>query len=490
MTQVERDTRIDGMALETLRAGLRGGALTSGDDGYEESRAVWNGMIDRRPAVIVRASGVADVIDAVGFAREQGLVVTVRGGGHGVAGNALSDGGLVVDLSLMKGVRVDAESRTVRAQGGVTLGDLDRETQAFGLAVPLGVVSKTGIAGLTLSGGMGWLRRKHGLAADNLVSVDVVTADGRFVTASESEQRELFWAIRGGGGSFGVVTSFEYRATSGGARGVRRVRALPRRAGSGGPALLRRVHERRSGRARAARLRGSCAACGAVPARGRTACPTSRWPRFSQARPRRGSVLLAPLRELGDPIVDLSGRCSRTRGAVAPRRGLPRRLALLLEVGQPRGAFRRGPGAARRAVRCGSFAPLDDRRLVPGRRARPSRPGGHRVRRPAELPDRRRGELGARRLGRRQRCVGEGHGRRSPAVLGRRRLPQLPRLLRGGGRPAQGLVRRAELRAPPRTQERARSGQPLRRCGSDSGDRVILARACVDSRGMALLTGG
>ncbi len=211
MTQVERDTRIDGMALEALRAGLRGEALTSGDEGYEEGRAVWNGMIDRRPAVIVRASGVADVIDAVGFAREQGLVVTVRGGGHGVAGNALSDGGLVVDLSLMKGVRVDAESRTVRAQGGVTLGDLDRETQAFGLAVPLGVVSKTGIAGLTLSGGMGWLRRKHGLAADNLVSVDVVTADGRFVTASERENGELFWAIRGGGGSFGAVTSFEYR---------------------------------------------------------------------------------------------------------------------------------------------------------------------------------------------------------------------------------------------------------------------------------------
>ena len=190
MTQVERDTRIDGMALEALRAGLRGEALTSGDNGYEESRAVWNGMIDEHPAVIVRASGVADVIDAVGFARERALVVTVRGGGHGVAGNALSDGGLVVDLSLMKGVRVDAESRTVRAQGGVTLGDLDRETpQAFGLAVPLGVVSKTGIAGLTLSGGMGWLRRKHGLAADNLVSVDVVTADGRFETAARKRQR-------------------------------------------------------------------------------------------------------------------------------------------------------------------------------------------------------------------------------------------------------------------------------------------------------------
>ncbi len=228
MTQVERDTRIDGMALEALRAGLRGEALTPGDAGYEEGRAVWNGMIDRRPAVIVRAAGVADVIDAVGFAREQGLVVTVRGGGHGVAGNALSDGGLVVDLSLMKGVRVDAASRTVRAQGGVTLGDLDRETQAFGLAVPLGVVSKTGIAGLTLSGGMGWLRRTHGLAADNLVSVDVVTADGRFVTASESENERALLGDPRRRRELRGCDVVRVPRTSGRPRGVRRLRALPR----------------------------------------------------------------------------------------------------------------------------------------------------------------------------------------------------------------------------------------------------------------------
>jgi FAD/FMN-containing dehydrogenase len=196
--------------LGRLRERFRGELFAPGDPGYDEARAVWNG-IDRRPAVVARALDTADVAAAVGLAREEGLKVTARGGGHGVAGNALTDGGLVVDLSLMKAVEVDANARTARAQGGATLGELDTATQEHHLAAPLGVVSKTGIAGLTLSGGIGWLRRKHGLAADNLVSLEVVTADGEVRTASADENPELFWALRGGGGSFGVVTRLEYR---------------------------------------------------------------------------------------------------------------------------------------------------------------------------------------------------------------------------------------------------------------------------------------
>ena len=198
-------------AIETLEARLRGELLRAGDPGYEEARRVWNGMIDKRPALIARATSVADVINSVNFARENDLLLAVRGGGHNVAGTGTVDGGLLIDLSSMKGIKVDPERRTVRAEGGVTIGELDKETQAFGLATPLGVVSETGIAGLTLGGGLGWLRRKYALSSDNLLSVDVVTADGRFLTASEEENPELFWGIRGGGGNFGVVTCFEYR---------------------------------------------------------------------------------------------------------------------------------------------------------------------------------------------------------------------------------------------------------------------------------------
>ena len=196
-------------AVAELRTRLRGDSIRPDDPGYDEARLVWNGMIDRRPALIVRCSGPADVIHAVNFARANNLLVSVRGGGHNAAGNAVCDGGIVIDLSRMKGVQVDLDGRTARVQGGVTWGELDHETQVFGLATPGGVVSTTGVAGLTLGGGLGWLRRKHGLSCDNLLSADVVTADGRFLTASPTENSDLFWAIRGGGGNFGVVTSFE-----------------------------------------------------------------------------------------------------------------------------------------------------------------------------------------------------------------------------------------------------------------------------------------
>ncbi|QIO25123.1 FAD-binding oxidoreductase [Haloarcula sp. JP-L23] len=196
--------------LAALRAEFRGDILLPEDDDYDVVRSVWNGMIDRRPSLILRCTGTADVVAAVNFARENDMEVSIHGGGHNVAGKAVTDGGLMLDLSPMNGVRVDRENRTVRAQAGATLGDVDHETQLFGLATPLGAVTQTGIAGLTLNGGYGHLTREYGLACDALTEVDVVTADGQVLTASEDRNEDLFWAVRGGGGNFGVVTSFEY----------------------------------------------------------------------------------------------------------------------------------------------------------------------------------------------------------------------------------------------------------------------------------------
>ncbi len=204
-------TAIDDAAVEDLGSRFRGPLLRGSDPDYDEARKIWNGAIDRRPGLIARCTGVADVIAAVKFARDHELLAAVRGGGHNVAGTALCDDGIVIDLSPMKGIRVDPARSTCRAEPGVLWGELDRETQAFGLATTGGVVTHTGIAGLTLGGGIGWLQRKHGLTIDNLISVDVVTAEGDFLVASEDENADLFWGIRGGGGNFGVVTSFEYR---------------------------------------------------------------------------------------------------------------------------------------------------------------------------------------------------------------------------------------------------------------------------------------
>jgi hypothetical protein len=194
-----------------LQDGFRGELLRPQDSGYEDARKVWNGSITRFPALIARCAGVADVIAAVNFAKYSGLLVAVRGGGHSFPGLSVCDGGLVIDLSLMKGIRVDPEAHTVRAQAGVLLGELDRETQAFGLAVPSGIVTHTGLSGLALGGGINWLMRKYGLTIDQLLSVDLVTAEGELVKASETENPDLFWGVRGGGGNFGIVTEFAFR---------------------------------------------------------------------------------------------------------------------------------------------------------------------------------------------------------------------------------------------------------------------------------------
>jgi FAD/FMN-containing dehydrogenase len=194
-----------------LQDGFRGELLRPDDADYEDARQVWNRSINRFPALIARCAGAADVIDSVNFARENGLLLAVRSGGHSFPGLSVCDGGLVIDLSPMKGIRVDPEARTARAQAGVLLGELDRETQAFGFAVPAGIVTHTGLSGLTLGGGIGWLMRKYGLTIDQLLSVDLITAEGELVKASEKENADLFWGVRGGGGNFGIVTEFEFR---------------------------------------------------------------------------------------------------------------------------------------------------------------------------------------------------------------------------------------------------------------------------------------
>jgi hypothetical protein len=202
---------IAGSVRQELASGLRGKVVCPGDRGYDTARAVFNGMIDRRPLAVIRPTDASDVVACITFARRHDLPLSVRGGGHGVAGKAVRDGAVMLDLSGMKALRVDPETRTVRAEPGLTLGAFDRATQAFGLATTLGVVSVTGIAGLTLGGGLGWLNGRYGLACDNLISAQVATADGQLLRASAQENEDLFWSIRGGGGNFGVVTSFEYQ---------------------------------------------------------------------------------------------------------------------------------------------------------------------------------------------------------------------------------------------------------------------------------------
>jgi FAD/FMN-containing dehydrogenase len=305
-TRTSRTATLDANAIQGLVDSLRGTALQPGDQDYEKARAVWNGLIDRRPALIARCAGTADVVDAVNFAREQNLLLSVKGGGHNVAGNAVNDGGLVIDLSAMRGVHVDQSTQTVRLQGGATWGDADRETQLFGLAVPGGVVSTTGIAGLTLHGGVGHLRRKHGLSIDNLLSVDIVTANGQLRRASATENEDLFWAVRGAGSNFGVVTSFEFQAHQ------------------VGPmimvgAVFYRLEQMRSllpawrdYMASAPEELSSMALCWSVPSH-------TSFPKELHGKPvllvagayagavENGAPIVQPLRELAQPVLDLSG---------------------------------------------------------------------------------------------------------------------------------------------------------------------------------------
>lgn len=208
---MSQGAEVDSRAVDDIRTAFRGELVRPGDVGYDDHRKVWNGSIERYPALIARCSGVADIRAALRLARSQNLLVAVRSGGHSFPGLSVCDDGVLIDLAPMKGIRVDPEARTARVQAGVLLGELDLETQEYGLAVPSGIVTHTGVAGLTLGGGIGWVMRKYGLTIDQLLSVDMITADGELVRANENENADLFWGVRGGGGNFGIVTEFEFR---------------------------------------------------------------------------------------------------------------------------------------------------------------------------------------------------------------------------------------------------------------------------------------
>lgn len=211
LTKTGQETAISTTAIDELTSSLRGKLIQPGEADYDEARKIHNAMVDKHPALIVQCTGVADIITSLNFARNNNLLFTVRGAGHNVAGSSVCDGGIVIDLSHMKGIRIDPSERTAQVEPGVTWGELNHDLQIFGLAATGGFVSTTGVSGLTLGGGFGWLLRKHGLALDNLLSVDVVTADGQFITANETQHADLFWGIRGGGGNFGIVTSFKFK---------------------------------------------------------------------------------------------------------------------------------------------------------------------------------------------------------------------------------------------------------------------------------------
>ncbi len=298
--------RLSAATVEAFADAMTGAVVGPRDPGYGEARRVWNGMIDRRPALIARCASTSDVVHAVDFARRHDLVFSVRGGGHNAAGAALCDDGLVIDLSPMQSVDVDVEDRRVRAAGGVTIGVLDAATQPHGLAVPLGVVTETGIAGLTLGGGYGWLRRKYGLSCDNLLAAEVVTADGRVVRASETENPDLLWGLRGGGGNFGIVTSFELRAHP---VGPEVFFAVVMHAGADAVDTLRAYREwaeTAPDEISSIGVLWNAPAIEEIPAE-HHGTPIVTFVAMHAGSPDEGERALAPLRGIGEPIADLSG---------------------------------------------------------------------------------------------------------------------------------------------------------------------------------------
>ena len=298
----------DGATFRTLEEQLRGALLRPGEEGYDDARSVWNARVDREPAAVARCAGTADVIAAVDVAREHDLRVSVKGGGHHVSGSAVRDDGLVLDLGSMDAVRVDPDARTARVQAGATWGDVDHETQAFGLAVPGGQDPNIGVAGLTLGGGVGWLSRKYGLTSDNLVSADVVTADGELVHASADEHPELFWALRGGGGTLGVVTSFEFQLHPVGPEIFAGSLIYPF---EDAPEVARQYRSFAADAPREARL-----LFGTMELPAKSYYPEALHDAraamiiaFYAGPPAEGRPVLAPLREAGDPLLDsLRGR--------------------------------------------------------------------------------------------------------------------------------------------------------------------------------------
>lgn len=297
----------DRVNVKALRDVFEGQVLTRSEAGYDSARRIWNGVIDRHPGAIARCQHTADVVAAVRFARANDLTIAVRGGGHNVAGMATVTGGLVIDLSALNDVRVDPDRQTVRAGGGTMLGQLDAATQVHGLAVPVGIVSETGIAGLALSGGMGWLRRKYGLTCDNLVAAELVTADGEVLTADADQHPDLLWALQGGGGNFGVVTSFEFTSYPIGPEVAVAFVFYP---GERAPEILRNIDDYM---ADATDETAPLAFFGRVPRAEPFPAEAHGKPYLAVLAPYMGGAdegerVLRSLRQLGDPIVDLSGR--------------------------------------------------------------------------------------------------------------------------------------------------------------------------------------